>query len=112
MENNQIRCMTIRLNPTYETHRQALDYLEHMDRGIHRSYSDAVAQALVAYFGTLYHDQNEPDWRQRDWEDQLIQCIQETVSEEIALQWPTCVSSMCPRVPHQVIPRDLLDEKC
>ena len=44
---NEIHSTNLRLNMGKETHRRAWEYLQTMDKGQYKSYSNVIAMALV-----------------------------------------------------------------
>lgn len=56
MNHDHIRSTNLRFNLEKESQRRAWEYLQGMDKAIFKSYSNAIALALVDYFKPLLQD--------------------------------------------------------
>lgn len=59
----EIRTTNLRLNLEKPIQRQAWEYLQTMDKAVFKSYSQAIATALVDYFERYYKKQETPIWK-------------------------------------------------
>lgn len=69
---NMIHNTNLRLNMEKETHRRAWEYLQTMDKGEYKSYSNVVAMALVAYFERAAKLKDDPYFETREREERFI----------------------------------------
>lgn len=60
MNHDHIRSTNLRFNLEKESQRRAWEYLQGMDKAIFKSYSNAIALALVDYFSHYYKTQDDP----------------------------------------------------
>lgn len=67
---------TVRLNLDKEDDRRAYEYLRHMDKAQHRSYSKAIVAAVNDFFFRQEKAQSDPLW---ELEERLLERIEQTV---------------------------------
>ena len=72
---NMIRNTNLRLNMEKETHRRAWEYLQTMDKGQFKSYSNVIAMALVEFFERKAKLQDDPYFETREREERFIRQI-------------------------------------
>ena len=72
---NVIHSTNLRLNMGKETHRRAWEYLQTMDKGQYKSYSNVIAMALVEFFERKAKLQDDPYFETREREERFIRQI-------------------------------------
>ena len=72
---NEIHSTNLRLNMGKESHRKAWEYLQTMDKGQYKSYSNVIALALVEFFERKAKLQDDPYFETREREERFIQQI-------------------------------------
>ena len=72
---NEIHSTNLRLNMGKESHRRAWEYLQTMDKGQYKSYSNVIALALVEFFGRKAKLQDDPYFETREREERFIRQI-------------------------------------
>lgn len=69
----EVRTTNLRFNLGKESQRKAWQYLRTMDKSVFKSYSQAVATAVVDYFDRYYQTQDDPYLETRAREEQFVQ---------------------------------------
>ena len=69
---NNIRSTNLRLNLEKDLQRKAWEYLQAMDKQEFRSYSHAIALALVNFFDRYYRTQEDPYLETREREERFV----------------------------------------
>ena len=77
----EIRTTNLRLNLEKAIQRQAWEYLQTMDKAVFKSYSQAIATALVDYFDRYYKKQEDPYLETRAREERFVQQIVTAVEQ-------------------------------
>ena len=72
---NEIHSTNLRLNMGKESHRRAWEYLQTMDKGQYKSYSNVIAMALVEFFKRKAKLQDDPYFETREREERFIRQI-------------------------------------
>ena len=72
---NEIHSTNLRLNMGKESHRRAWEYLQTMDKGQFKSYSNVIAMALVEFFERKAKLQDDPYFETREREERFIRQI-------------------------------------
>ena len=72
---NEIHSTNLRLNMGKESHRRAWEYLQTMDKGQYKSYSNVIAMALVEFFERKAKLQDDPYFETREREERFIRQI-------------------------------------
>ncbi len=72
---NEIHSTNLRLNMRIESHRKAWEYLQTMDKGQYKSYSNVIAMALVEFFERKAKLQDDPYFETREREERFIRQI-------------------------------------
>ena len=72
---NEIHSTNLRLNMGKESHHKAWEYLQTMDKGQFKSYSNVIAMALVEFFERKAKLQNDPYFETREREERFIRQI-------------------------------------
>ena len=72
---NEIHSTNLRLNMGKESHRKAWEYLQTMDKGQYKSYSNVIALALVEFFERKAKLQDDPYFETREREERFIRQI-------------------------------------
>ena len=72
---NEIHSTSLRLNMGKESHRKAWEYLQTMDKGQYKSYSNVIAMALVEFFERKAKLQDDPYFETREREERFIRQI-------------------------------------
>ena len=70
--NDFIRSTNLRFNLKKETQRRAWEYLQTMNKAEFKSYSHAIAVAVVDYFDRYYKAQDDPYFETREREERFI----------------------------------------
>lgn len=70
-----IRNTNLRFNLNKEKHRRAWGHLQHMDKHIFKSHSNAAIDALNDYFDRYYKTQDDPYLETREREEQFVERI-------------------------------------
>ena len=70
-----IRNTNLRFNLNKEKHRRAWEHLQHMDKHIFKSHSNAAIDALNDYFDRYYKTQDDPYLETREREEQFVERI-------------------------------------
>lgn len=73
--NDFIRSTNLRFNLKKETQRRAWEYLQTMNKAEFKSYSHAIALAVVDYFDRYYKTQDDPYFETREREERFISQI-------------------------------------
>ena len=72
---NEIHSTNLRLNMGKESHRRAWEYLQTMDKGQYKSYSNVIALALVEFFERKAKLEDDPYFETREREERFIRQI-------------------------------------
>ena len=72
---NNIRSTNLRFNLNKELQSRAWEYLQTMDKRKFKSYSNAVAIAVVTYFEHYYKTQEDPYFETREREERFVNQI-------------------------------------
>lgn len=76
---NNIRSTNLRFNLEKDLQRKAWEYLQAMDKQEFRSYSHAIALAVVDYFDRYYRTQEDPYLETREREERFVGVIQQII---------------------------------
>ena len=80
---NEIHSTNLRLNMGKESHRKAWEYLQTMDKGQYKSYSNVIALALVEFFERKARLQEDPYFETREREERFIRQIVREVEKAL-----------------------------
>lgn len=80
---NEIHSTNLRLNMGKESHRRAWEYLQTMDKGQYKSYSNVIAMALVEFFERKAKLQDDPYFETREREERFIRQIVSEVEKAL-----------------------------
>ena len=80
---NEIHSTNLRLNMGKESHRKAWEYLQTMDKGQYKSYSNVIALALVEFFERKARLQDDPYFETREREERFIRQIVSEVEKAL-----------------------------
>ena len=72
---SRIHSTNLRLNMDKESHRQAWEYLQAMDKRQFKSYSNVIALALVEFFERKAKLEDDPYFETREREERFIRQI-------------------------------------
>ena len=72
---NEIHSTNLRLKMGTVSHRRAWEYLQTMDKGQFKSYSNVIAMALVEFFERKAKLQDDPYFETREREERFIRQI-------------------------------------
>jgi len=93
-----IRSTNLRFNLEKDTQRRAWEYLQMMDKTQFKSYSHAVAIALVEYFDRYYRTQDDPYFETREREErfvqQIVSAVQAAMEKAMPLFLAGCMAGM------------------
>ena len=90
----EIRTTNLRLNLEKPIQRQAWEYLQTMDKAVFKSYSQAIATALVDYFDRYYKKQEDPYLETRAREERFVQQIVTAVEQAMRDVLPLFLAGM------------------
>ena len=85
---DKTRFCNIRFNLENPIHRKAWEYLRSMDRDKYKSYSNAVINAINAYFENEYSG----DPKETEWEKRLDERIMSAIKKGFAEVISTCIA--------------------
>ena len=80
---NEIHSTNLRLNMGKESHRKAWEYMQTMDKGQFKSYSNVIAMALVEFFERKARLQDDPYFETREREERFIRQIVSEVEKAL-----------------------------
>ena len=83
-----IRSTNLRFNLEKDLQRKAWQYLQTMDRGTFKSYSNAIALSVCDYFERYYHRKDDPYFETRQREEQFIGQIVGAVEKVMEKTFP------------------------
>ena len=89
---------TIRLDLNDDVERQACQYLKRLDKRRYKSYSRAIAVAVVDYFERQAKIANDPYLETREKEDAFLRRVQETIERGLQAT-PSIQNIQPPSVP-------------
>ena len=92
-----IRNTNLRFNLNKEKHRRAWEHLQHMDKRIFKSHSNAAIDALNDYFDRYYKTQDDPYLETREREEQFIERIVAAVEASLNQTLPAYWSEHAPQ---------------
>lgn len=92
-----IRNTNLRFNLNKEKHRRAWEHLQHMDKHIFKSHSNAAIDALNDYFDRYYKTQDDPYLETREREEQFIERIVAAVEASLNQTLPAYWSEHAPQ---------------
>ena len=92
-----IRNTNLRFNLNKEKHRRAWEHLQHMDKHIFKSHSNAAIDALNDYFDRYYKTQDDPYLETREREEQFIERIVAAVEASLNQTLPDYWSEHIPQ---------------
>ena len=95
----EVRTTDLRFNLGKESQRKAWQYLQTMDKSVFKSYSQAVATAVVDYFDLYYQTQDDPYLETRACEEQFVQQIVDAVRDALRETMPAAVSPQLVKEP-------------
>ncbi len=72
---NNIRSTNLRFNLDKDLQHKAWQYLQTMDKGTFKSYSNAIALSVCDYFERYYHRKDDPYFETRQREEQFVEQI-------------------------------------
>ncbi|EFB74366.1 hypothetical protein [Subdoligranulum variabile] len=94
----EIRTTNLRLNLEKPIQRQAWEYLQTMDKAVFKSYSQAVATALVDYFDRYYKKKEDPYLETRAREERFVQqivtAVEQAMRDVLPLFLAGCLAGM------------------
>lgn len=93
-----IRNTNLRFNLNKEKHHRAWEHLQHMDKRIFKSHSNAAIDALNDYFERYYKTQDDPYLETREREDQFVERIVTAVEASLDRTLPAYWSQHVPQV--------------
>ena len=91
---NNIRNTNLRFNLEKDLQRKSWEYLQAMDKQEFRSYSHAIALALVDYFDRYYRTQEDPYLETREREEHFVDQIVEAVERSLKQALPLFLSGL------------------
>lgn len=92
-----IRNTNLRFNLNKEKHRRAWEHLQHMDKRIFKSHSNAAIDALNDFFDRYYKAQDDPYLETRERENQFVERIVASVEASLDRTLPAYWSEHAPQ---------------
>lgn len=93
-----IRNTNLRFNLNKEKHRRAWEHLQHMDKHIFKSHSNAAIDALNDYFDRYYKTQVDPYLETREREEQFIErivaAVEASLNQTLPAYWSEHASQL------------------
>ena len=83
-----IRSTNLRFNLEKDLQRKAWQYLQTMDKGTFKSYSNAIALSVCDYFERYYHRKDDPYFETRQREEQFVEQIVGAVEKVMEKTFP------------------------
>ena len=83
-----IRSTNLRFNLEKDLQRKAWQYLQTMDKGTFKSYSNAIALSVCDYFECYYHRKDDPYFETRQREEQFVEQIVGAVEKVMEKTFP------------------------
>ena len=93
-----IRNTNLRFNLSKAKHRRAWEHLQHMDKRIFKSHSNAAIDALNDYFDRYYKVQDDPYLETREREAQFVERIVAAVEASLDRVLPAYWSEHAPQM--------------
>ena len=93
-----IRNTNLRFNLNKAKHRRAWEHLQHMDKRIFKSHSNAAIAALNDYFDRYYKTQVDPYLETHEREEQFIERIVAAVEASLDRTLPAYWNEHAPQV--------------
>ena len=104
--NDFIRSTNLRFNLKKETQRRAWEYLQTMNKAEFKSYSHAIAVAVVDYFDRYYKAQDDPYFETREREErfisQIVAGVQTAMEKTLPVFLVSCLAGASTAVPATV----------
>ena len=95
-----IRNTNLRFNLNKEKHRRAWEHLQHMDKHIFKSHSNAAIDALNDYFDRYYKVQDDPYLETREREAQFVErivtAVEASLNQTLPAYWSEHASQLTP----------------
>ena len=93
-----IRNTNLRFNLNKEKHRRAWEHLQHMDKRIFKSHSNAAIDALNDYFDRYNKAQDDPYLETREREEQFIErivaAVEASLNQTLPAYWSEHASQL------------------
>jgi len=102
--NTETKSTNIRFNLEKDIPNRAWNYLQTMDRKKFKSYSYAVAVALVYFFERYYKSENDPYFETREREEKFVERIISSVESSIEKALPLFLSGCAAGINHSASP--------
>ena len=95
-----IRNTNLRFNLNKEKHRRAWEHLQHMDKRIFKSHSNAAIDALNDYFDRYYKTLDDPYLETREREEQfaerIVTAVEASLNQTLPAYWSEHASQLTP----------------
>lgn len=91
---NNIRSTNLRFNLDKDLQRKAWQYLQTMDKGAFKSYSNAIALSVCDYFERYYHRKDDPYFETRQREEQFVEQIVNAVERSMEKTLPIFLAGL------------------
>lgn len=93
-----IRNTNLRFNLNKEKHRRAWEHLQHMDKRIFKSHSNAAIDALNDYFDRYYKTQDDPYLETREREERFVErivtAVEASLNQTLPAYWSEHASQL------------------
>lgn len=96
-----IRNTNLRFNLNKDLHRKAWDYLRTMDKQEFKSYSHAVALALVKFFDHYYLTSEDSDPKPKELEEHFVEQIVKSVENSLLQTLPVFLAGYMVNFPQK-----------
>lgn len=93
-----IRNTNLRFNLNKPKHRRAWEHLQHMDKRLFKSHSNAAIDALNDYFDRYYKAQDDPYLETREREErfveQIVAAVEASLDQTLPAYWSEHASQL------------------
>ena len=100
-----IRNTNLRFNLNKEKHRRAWEHLQHMDKHIFKSHSNAAIDALNDYFDRYNKAQDDPYLETREREEQFVErivtAVEASLNQTLPAYWSEHASQLTSTTEHK-----------
>ena len=100
---SSLRCTNLRFNLDKDIQRKAWEYLQTMDKGRFKSYSQVIATALVDYFDRQKRLTDDPYFETREREErfvnQIVAAVESAMNKALPIYLAGCMAGLSQAVP-------------
>ena len=95
---SSLRCTNLRFNLDKDIQRKAWEYLQTMDKGRFKSYSQVIATALVDYFDRQKRLTDDPYFETREREErfvnQIVAAVESAMNKALPIYLAGCMAGL------------------